>query len=66
MVFNTKTPHSIGTFLVDGQVAGSWKVERAGTQASLVYTPFERLPAATHREIREEATGLVRFHEPDV
>ena len=27
MVFDTKTPHSVPTFLVDGQVAGTWRVE---------------------------------------
>ena len=26
-VFNTKTPHSVPTFLVDGQVAGTWRFE---------------------------------------
>jgi Winged helix DNA-binding domain len=65
IVFNTRTPHSIGTFLVDGQVAGSWKVERAGSKATLTYVPFERLPAATDQDIRDEASGLVRFMEPD-
>ena len=25
LVFNTKTPHSRPTFLVDGQVAGAWR-----------------------------------------
>lgn len=59
------TPNSIGTFLADGHVAGSWKVRRSGTRAELVYAPFERLPAATDREVRDEGTALVRFHEPD-
>ena len=27
-VFNTRTPHSVATFLVDGQVAGTWRVDR--------------------------------------
>lgn len=59
------TPNSIGTFLVDGQVAGSWKVRRFGSRAELAYTPFARLPAAAGRQVRDEATALVRFHEPD-
>ncbi|MGH2403341.1 MAG: DNA glycosylase AlkZ-like family protein, partial [bacterium] len=27
-VFNTRTPHSVSTFLVDGQVAGTWRYEK--------------------------------------
>ena len=27
LVFNTKTPHSVPTFLVDGTVAGTWRYE---------------------------------------
>lgn len=65
LVFNTKTPHSVGTFLVDGSVAGSWRAERSGDRATLFYTPFERLTSATNRELREEAGGLVRLMEPD-
>jgi hypothetical protein len=64
LVFNTKTPHSVGTILVDGSVAGSWRVERSGDSAAFSYTPFERLSAATDRELRDEAAGLVRFAEP--
>ena len=26
-IFNTKMPQSIGTFLVDGSVAGTWKLD---------------------------------------
>jgi hypothetical protein len=63
LVFSTKTPHSVGTFLVDGSVAGSWRTERSGDRATLIYTPFERLPAAADRELRDEAAGLVRFME---
>ncbi|TMK37036.1 MAG: winged helix DNA-binding domain-containing protein [Actinobacteria bacterium] len=38
-VFNTKTPHSVPTFLVDGQVAGTWHVEGGRVRVE----PFERL-----------------------
>jgi len=65
LVFSTKTPHSVGTFLVDGAVAGSWEVERVEFRATLSYSPFEQLPAGADREVREEAAGLVRFYEPD-
>jgi hypothetical protein len=65
LVFSTKTPHSVGTFLVDGSVAGSWRVERTADRATLSYTPFERLASAAERELRDEAAALVRFVEPD-
>jgi hypothetical protein len=55
----------VGTILIDGSVAGSWRVERAGDKAVLRYTPFERLAAAADRELRDEAAGLVRFVEPE-
>ena len=64
-VFSIKVPQSIGTILVDGSVAASWRVERAGENATLGYTAFERIPAAAERELREEAAGLVRFVEPE-
>jgi len=65
LVFDTKTPHSTPTFLVDGAVAGKWKVERSGKKATLVLVPFEPLPTAAKRELRADAERLVRFHEPD-
>lgn len=53
-VFNTKTPHSVPTFLVDGQVAGAWGWEdgRVRLQA------FERLSAEARRELEDEAERL--------
>ena len=53
------------TFLVDGAVAGKWSVEATKKKATLVLEPFERLPAAAKRELREEGERLVRFVEPD-
>ena len=64
LVFSTRTPHSVGTFLVDGSVAGSWLTEQSGNRANLSYTPFERLASAAERELRDEAAGLIRFVEP--
>jgi hypothetical protein len=66
LVFDTKTPHSSPTFLVDGAVAGKWSVEATKEKATLVLAPFERLPAAAKRALRAEAERLVRFLEPDV
>ena len=58
LVFNTKTPHSVNTFLVDGGVAGTWRYERGCVQLE----PFARLDRATLRELREEAERLAAFH----
>jgi Winged helix DNA-binding domain len=65
LVFSTRTPQSTPTFLVDGAVAGIWRVERSGKKATLVLEPFERLTATARRSLRSEAERLVRFHEPD-
>jgi hypothetical protein len=64
LVFSTKVPHSVGTILVDGAVAGSWRAEAAGGKAMLRYTVFERIPAGATRDLREEAAALIRFIEP--
>jgi hypothetical protein len=65
LVFSTKAPQSIATFLVDGSVAGAWRVERTARKATLRVEPFEPLPRAARDELRAEGEGLVRFHEPD-
>jgi hypothetical protein len=65
LVFNTKTPHSVPTFTVDGAVAGCWRVERSARKATLLLRPFEPLPRSPEREVRDEAERLVRFVEPD-
>jgi hypothetical protein len=64
-IFNTKSPQSFATFLVDGQVTGVWRWERAGEKATLVLEPFEPLPRGAVRELLDEAARLVRFVEPD-
>ncbi len=65
LIFNTKSPQSFATFLVDGAVAGVWRWERGERKATLVLEPFEPLPRAALRELRDEAARLVRFAEPD-
>jgi hypothetical protein len=57
-IFNTKTPHSVNTFLVDGRVAGSWRYEEGGIELD----PFEPLDRATRAELDEEAERLAAFH----
>ena len=58
LVFNVKTPHSVGTFLVDGAVAGTWRYERDRIQT----TSFSRIDRATAREVAEEGERLAVFH----
>ena len=57
-VFNTKTPHSVNTFLLDGQVAGTWRYEKG----ALSLEPFRRLTRAEHAALDDEAHRLEAFH----
>jgi hypothetical protein len=57
-VFNTKTPHSVNTFLVDGQVAGTWRYERGRVKLE----HFGRLTKDAGTELNEEAERLAAFH----
>jgi hypothetical protein len=65
VVFSTKAPQSMSTFLLDGSVAGAWRVERAARKATPRLEPFEPLPRTARRDLVAEGEGLVRFHEPD-
>ena len=57
-VFNVKTPNSVNTFLVDGQVAGTWRYEKGRVKLE----PFGRLAKADRAELEEEAERLAAFH----
>jgi Winged helix DNA-binding domain len=57
-VFNTKTPQSVQTFLVDGTVAGTWTYEKGRIRLE----PFQRLDSSTRRELEEEAQELAALH----
>ena len=58
-IFHTKAPHSFPTFLVDGQVAGTWRHE----DGRLKLEPFARLPRGTRAELDGEAERLAELHE---
>jgi hypothetical protein len=58
LIFNIKTPNSANTFLVDGQVAGTWRYEDGRVRI----TPFERLTKAVRAELDDEAERLTSFH----
>jgi hypothetical protein len=57
-VFNTKTPQSVSTFLVNGRVAGTWRYEKGKVKT----TPFGKLDANDRRELREEGERLTELH----
>jgi hypothetical protein len=57
-VFNTKTPQSVPTFLVDGRVAGTWRYEKGNVRTK----PFGKLDARAKRELREEGERLAVLH----
>jgi uncharacterized protein YcaQ len=58
LVFDTKTPHSVPTFLVDGAVAGVWRYQDGRIRVE----PFERLPRSVRRQLEDEADLLAAFH----
>jgi hypothetical protein len=58
IIFNTKVPQSMPTFLVDGTVAGTWKYEGNKIQLS----PFAPIPRKWKRQLEEEARALAAFH----
>jgi hypothetical protein len=53
-VFHTKVPQSVNTFLLDGQVAGTWRHEKGEVRLE----PFRRLSAGERRALGEEADRL--------
>jgi Winged helix DNA-binding domain len=57
-IFNTKTPNSASTFLVDGAVAGTWRHD----EGRITLEPFERLSRSVRRELDDEAERLAAFH----
>jgi len=57
-VFNTRTPQSMPTFLVDGAVAGTWRHDGGAIDLE----PFGPLDRASARALREEAARLQAFH----
>ncbi len=57
-VFATKMPQSIPTFMVDGQVAGTWRY----VDGRVVAAPFAPLPRAAAKAVDEEAERLTVFH----
>jgi hypothetical protein len=57
-IFTSKTPQGVAAFLVDGEVAGSWRHERG----RIVTKAFGRLSREAKREVDAEAERLAQFH----
>ena len=57
-VFSTKNPFSVGTYLVDGSVAGAWSLR----DGRIELDPFVDVPSRVRREIEGEREALEAFH----
>jgi hypothetical protein len=53
------------TFLINGFVAGVWKVEKAKGTATLRIEPFSPVANADQAALAEEGERLIRFVEPE-
>jgi hypothetical protein len=61
----TKNLRVRATLLVDGRVAGFWRLESKRSQASVAIEPLVRLKAADRRAALEEGERLAAFAAPD-
>ena len=59
LIFHTKAPHSFNTYLVDGQVAGTWREE--GGEIRL--DPFLPIPRRFRSELEEEKERLAALFD---
>jgi hypothetical protein len=57
-VFNTRNPFSVGTYLVDGTVAGAWSFR----DGRIELDPFGALSAQDARAVEYEREALEAFH----
>lgn len=53
------------TFLLDGFVAGTWRIERQKAATVISLQPFTALTPGDRAALEIEAFALLRFHEPD-
>jgi hypothetical protein len=52
---------AFGTFLVEGEHRGTWRIDRTAESATLVVEPFGRLSIRDAEELTEEGAALLRF-----
>ena len=65
LVLGAKNGRIPGAFLVDGFVAGTWRIERKRAAATLTLSPFAPLPKPNATEVEREGEALLRFVEDD-
>jgi hypothetical protein len=58
-VFSIRNPFSVGTYLVDGVVAGAWSVKEGRVELD----PYARLAPADRRAVEDERAALESFHD---
>jgi len=57
-LFHVRLPQSLPSFLIDGQVAGTWRFQ----DGEVALAPFAPLPDAAMAELEAEAARLASFH----
>ena len=57
-IFSNRNPFSVGTYLVDGVVAGAWSLK----DGRIVLDPFEDLTTRDRRAVEREREALEAFH----
>ena len=57
-VFSDRNPFSVGTYLVDGQVAGTWSFK----DGRILLDPVEELGNRDRRAVEAERDALEAFH----
>jgi hypothetical protein len=57
-VFTSKNPFSVGTYLVDGRVAGAWTFR----EGRVVLDPYEELSRVDRAAVEDERAVLEAFH----
>jgi hypothetical protein len=57
-VFSVRNPFSVGTYLIDGAVAGAWSLRDGRVELD----PFETPTAANRRAVEREREALEAFH----
>ncbi len=56
----------VGSILVDGMAAGTWRIEDSGATSTIVVAPRVTLSAAHRVETESEAEGLMAFLRPAI